>query len=80
MRICGRHLQESAHKAESLSDTVGSITHGVSAWKEAIERDRKEQEEWRRSCTTSPRTPRSSAPILKKYTLYCLDTVNVLGH
>ncbi len=55
-----RHLQESSSKAESLSDTVGSISHGVSAWKEAIERDRKEHEEWRRSVAASPRTPRSA--------------------
>ena len=55
-----RHLHESASKAESLSDTVGTISHGVSAWKEAIERDRKEHEEWRRSAVASPRTPRST--------------------
>jgi hypothetical protein len=38
---------------------VGTITEGVSAWKEAIEQDRKEQEEWHR--TKSPRVKKKSS-------------------
>ena len=61
-----RHLQESMHKAETLESAVGTITEGVSAWKEAIEQDRKEQEEWHR--TKSPRVKRMSTSAQQSLT------------
>jgi hypothetical protein len=60
------HLQESAYAAETIGRTVGSISKNVSSWKEEIERDRREQEEWRRNRLSSPRTPRAtSSPRVK---------------
>jgi hypothetical protein len=61
------HLQESASTAQTIGRAVGTISQGVSSWKEEIERDRKEQEEWRRNRMSSPRTPRAvSSPCAKK--------------
>ena len=61
------HLQESASTAQTIGRAVGTISQGVSSWKEEIERDRKEQDEWRRNRISSPRTPRAvSSPCVKK--------------